>query len=342
MEGLGAMSTYQNIIPSFDSNRVQLGKVLPLDTPFTVILDSSEACNFRCSYCFRSENDKKAWGYAADNQLMSWEIFEKAVSQIWQFPQNVKQISLSHHGEPLVNRNLPKMVQYIKEQGFDGKVSIHTNGSLLTSEYAEELAEANIDKIVISLQGLDSDAYKRVCEATVDFEELHQNLSYFFQIKKDTQINIKIVDAALKRGEEDKFYQLFSGIADRVFIETVAPIWKEKDFTDLQREDQLVFNKFGKGFSPQKICPVIFHTLVVLPNGDVYPCTQLLSTEKLGNIQDKTLVEMWNSEERRKLLKRQCQFCAPEICTDCGIRQNSIFSEEDMLDDYSADILKKL
>lgn len=337
------MKKYENIKPLFDMNRVQLAEVLPLNTPFTVVLDASEVCNFKCNYCFRSENDIRAWGYAAENKMMSEAIFYSAISQIQSFPDEVRQISLSHHGEPLTNRRLPQMVKYIKGKGIKSRVSIHTNASLLTPQYVEELADSGIDRIIVSLQGLSADKYQSVCGFRIDFGQFYHNLKYFYEIKKgNTQLCIKIIDAALDQGEEDKFYEMFSPIADRVFIEKVTPIWKEKEYSNLTEGGTLSFNKYGMGFTTQKVCPLIFHTIVVLPNGDVYPCTQLLQKEKLGNVQEQTLPEMWNSEMRKEMLRNQCRRCIPELCEDCGIRQNTIFSKEDMLDEYRNEILSRL
>ena len=107
---------YLKIKPSFDSKRVMLGEKYPLDTPFNVILDTSERCQFRCSYCFRSNPDKSTWGYPRNNDLMEWDVFVRAVDQIKLFPEEVKQISLSNHGEPLLNRQLPDMVKYKKNK----------------------------------------------------------------------------------------------------------------------------------------------------------------------------------------------------------------------------------
>lgn len=330
------------ILPSFDSNRSVLGEVLPLNTPFTVILDSSEVCNFKCNYCFRSEKNDSAWGYAIKNNMMGEEIFRLAVSQIQQFPDSVRQISLSHQGEPLANRNLPWMVRFIKEKGIKGRISIHTNGSLLTPSYIRELAESEIDRVIISLQGLSSEKYQSVCGYKICFEEFYDNLKYFYEIKKNTQICIKIMDMALDEGEEETFYEMFSPIADRVFVEKVIHIWKEKDYFNSDKDEKLAFNKYGMGFPAQKVCPLIFHTIVVLPNGDVYPCTQLLQEEKLGNIQEKTLLELWNCEARKEMLRKQCRLDTPEICVDCGIRQNTIYAKEDMIDSYRGKILERL
>ncbi|MBQ8799833.1 MAG: radical SAM protein [Lachnospiraceae bacterium] len=329
------------IKPSFDTNRQVLGHVLPLNIPFTVILDSSEACNFRCSYCFRADSDKSVWGYAKEGKLMDWELFTQAVEQITEFEEPVRAISLSNHGEPLCNRRLPDMVRYIKAKGITSRISIHTNASLLDEAYVCDLADSGIDKVVISLQGMTSEKYQQVCGTSVDMNRLYDMLKLFSEKKKTTMLHIKVADMALEQGEEELFYEKFLPIADRVFVEKIVPIWKGTEFSE-QQAKVMVQNKYGALLPKQQCCPVLFHTIVVTPNGDVYPCTQLLSSNLLGNIKETTLKELWNGEERKELLQKQLELCTPEICEGCYIRDNSIFTEEDLIDAYRGEILERL
>lgn len=328
----------EKIKPSYDTNRKILGKIYPLQTPFNLIIDSSERCNFQCSYCFRSNKSKEIWGYAQSNEIMCWDIFKRVIAQVKDFPEEIRQISISHHGEPLCNPELPRMIRYIKEQGIRSRVSMHTNASLLNEQVIGELAKSQIDKIVVSLQGLSDEKYKEVCKANIDFSMLVYNLKRLYEKKMNTQLYVKIMDTALEHGQEKRFYDIFEPIADRVYIETEVPIWKGTD-KDVKT---VLYNKYGTAFPVQQCCPLIFHTIVVAPNGDVYPCTQVLRKDKLGNIKQDTLFYLWNSPARKELLRKQCLLDNPEICTDCFIRQNSVYSEEDMIDEYREEILERL
>lgn len=328
------------IKPSFDENRHRLGDILPLDTPFNVLIDSSEVCNFRCNYCFRAKADKLAWGYAARNNLMDWEMFVKIVDQIDEFPEMVKQISLSVHGEPLCNRRVPDMAEYIKKKGIKSRISLHTNASLLDEEYAKRLAVAGIDRMVVSLQGMTSKKYEDICGTKIDYDRFYNNLKILSDEKREMQLYIKIADAALEPGEEELFYEKYRPIADRVYVEKVVPIWKDSQKDD--KEKKWNVNKYGGKFAAQHCCPVLFHTMVVTPAGDVYPCTQLLFPRPLGNVKEKSLVELWNSEERRQMLLRQLQEEDMDICHGCYIKENSIFTEEDLIDPYKEKIAERL
>ena len=333
------MEKLAEIKPSFDENRQKLGRVLPLDTPFNILIDSSEACNFKCKYCFRAKEDKTAWGYAAHSGLMEWNLFTRIVDQIMEFPEQVKQISLSVHGEPLCNRNVPKMAEYIKAKGIKSRISLHTNASLLDEKYARELAVSGVDRVVVSLQGMTAQKYQDTCGVLIDYEQFYHNLEVLSRTKNQMQIHVKVVDAALDPGEEELFYEKYRPIADRVYVEKVVPIWKD---TGENTEDaNFSGNKYGGKFPKQHCCPVLFHTMVVTPLGDVYPCTQLLFPHPLGNVKTNTLVNLWNAEERLKMLQEQLEEREMAACQGCYIKENSIFTEEDLIDPYSKEILDR-
>lgn len=335
------MYDLNKIKPSFDENRQKLGKVLPLSTPFNVLIDSSEACNFSCQYCFRADKNEEVWGYAAKKNNMPWNVFTRIVDQILEFPEPVKQISLSGHGEPLCNRKVPDMVRYIKEKGISSRISLHTNASLLDEEYVKDLTDSKIDRIVVSLQGMTEEKYKQVCGASIDYNYFFENLKRLSEIKTNTQLHIKIADVALEAGEEKLFYEKFSPIADRVFVEKIVPIWKDMEMSDAMIKT-MCENKYGAKFPYQNCCPVLFHTLFVTPSGEVYPCTQLLFPESLGNVCSSTLLELWNGEKRKQLLRKQLELQKCEACNGCYIKNNSIFTSEDLIDEYRLEILERL
>lgn len=326
--------------PSYSENRQSLGKILPIDTPLSLVIDISEVCNFKCNYCFRANDDREYWGYAKKNNLMSWDVFIKIIEQIKSFPNEIKSISLSNHGEPLCNNLIVKMIRYIKENNINSNLSIHTNASLLTFDLALELAQSKIDKIVISIQGVNKEKYERVCDYKIDFEQFVSNIKILYENKsKDIKLNIKTVDDALDSKEEElEFYNIFGPICDNIYIEKVVPIWKSSDF----KIENNAVNKYGQIYELQDCCGLTFYTLVVSPDGTIYPCTQLLIPYNLGNIKEITLKDAWEGSVRKEWLIKQLSDVRPEICVNCYIKQNAIFSKLDMIDNYRLEIQKRL
>lgn len=334
-----------NEMPSYDTDRQELGKILPVDTPFVVLLDCSEVCNFKCHYCFRSGKPSEVWGFCKNQEIMSWEIFELARQQLKDFPGKIKKISLSGHGEPLCNRALPKMVRSLKEHSISGKTEIHTNASLLTEEYAYELAKCGIDKIVVSLQGMTSEKYQQVCGVKINYQKFYECLQILYKEKMNTQINIKIVDQALDKGEEKLFYERFSPIADHVFIEKIVPLFKGVDYSSIvENPTNSNYNKYAQKFEFQQCCIQAFYTLLVAPCGDIYPCAQMDAPFCLGNIREISLLEAWNSSQRTDFLRLHLQKGRGIIpqCQNCYIPQNTVKVDKDVIDPYRNEILRRM
>lgn len=329
---------------SYNEKRICLGKNLPLDTPLAILLDVSERCNFRCNYCFRSTEKDWSWGYAAKNNLMGMEIFQQAVGQLSAFPQRIRSIALSGHGEPLCNPELVSMVKYLKSSGAVERIEMHTNASLLTRESARDIAQAGFSRIVVSLQGLDADTYRRVCGAKIDWDEFYSNLRILYENKDpDLWVHIKISEAALNKAcyaaEKDCFCSLFGGIADSIFVEEVTPLWKS-----LRMEASGSVNKYGQDTGEVECCPILFYKMWVAPDGEIYPCTGLPVPMSLGNIKETTLYDAWNGQRRRDFLVDHLRLTRKSnvTCADCFVPVNTVTMEKDRIDSYRSEILKRL
>lgn len=331
----------EKIMPSFPTKRVCLGESLPLETPFTVMADISDVCNFRCNYCFRGMGQKQ--NYYGKNKLMSEETFHQVVNQALEFEGRIKRFSLSHQGEPLAHPQFAEFVAFAKERDVADSVEIHTNGSLLNKELCEKIADSNLDRIIISLQGLNAKKYQEVCGVKIDYEKFYKNLQYLYHIKRDTMICIKIVDAALEEGEEQIFYEKYAPVADRVFVETVIPLWGVKEESEVGSRAKKN-NKFGRGHKWQRTCPLMFYTINVLADGTIFPCTNITPPFVLGNINQVSLKECWEATKRRQFLKAQLEQTRDNhpICRNCYIPQNTIMTEEDMTDGFEEKILERM
>ena len=257
-----------------------------------------------------------------------------------EFPEKIKLIELSGQGEPLCNPRLENMAQTLKQSDIVNQIMMHTNASLLTEERAKKIAHSGFTRIIISLQGLTSQDYKRVCDVEIDWDKFYKNLKVLYENRQEElKIHIKIPDVALNQGDEAKFYSLFENISDTLAIENVVPIWKN---INIDSKDNI--NKYGGSVEDINYCSLLFYKLFVAPNGDVYPCTRLPAPKSLGNIRERSLLDVWNSDERKQFLIEHLQSTrhgyAP--CEGCYIPVNTITSSLDIIDPYKDKILSKL
>jgi organic radical activating enzyme len=175
--------------------------------------------------------------------MMGMDIIESVARQSKEFENKYKLVSFMGHGEPLVNRKLPEMIRKIKAADIAERIDIITNASLLTPEYADELIDAGLDVLRISVQGVTKEAYRKTCNVNIDFKEFVKNIAYFYNNRKQCSIYIKTVDACLEEGEDEIFYDIFSKISQRVYIDKVKSVYDKVSYTDAER-DKIRFKGF--------------------------------------------------------------------------------------------------
>ncbi len=115
----------------------------------------TDKCNYRCVYCMPKEGIE----LKSRDQILSFEriaeITRAAASLgIWK-------IRLTG-GEPLVRREIEKLVEMISRIPGIEEVAMTTNGSLLSREKAEALKRAGLSRVNISLDTLDYEDFEKI------------------------------------------------------------------------------------------------------------------------------------------------------------------------------------
>ncbi|MBU3190802.1 GTP 3',8-cyclase MoaA [Clostridium bowmanii] len=114
----------------------------------------TDRCNLRCIYCMPEEGIKSL----SHDDILRFEDTLKIVKAATTLGINKIRYT---GGEPLVMKNIDKLIyETSKLPGIDD-ISITTNGVLL-SDMAEDLKKAGLNRVNISLDTLDSDKYKRI------------------------------------------------------------------------------------------------------------------------------------------------------------------------------------
>lgn len=320
-----------------DNERIPLYKQVPLKIPFSIGLAVSDFCNFRCVYCKHSQPA------SGNEKMLSWDEFVHIGEEIKQLysrgGQKAKVVSICGTGEPLTNKLLPEMIKYCKDHDLADRIELTTNGSLLTHELSQRLIEAGLTRLLVSVQGINAEEYRKVCGYDIDYEHFVDELRYFYANKKDCSLYIKTVDIALKDGEQDKFYDLFSPIADVVNIESVIDVFDGVDYSNLVVDKNI--SRYGYKCKVQKVCTDIFMRMLIETNGLVGACGCHYPPLYIGNIQKQHLSDIWNGEVHKKYMKMHLSGRRNEIplCADCDTFFKS-GHPADNLDEHADEILK--
>ena len=121
----------------------------------------TDRCNFRCRYCMPRERFGKEHNFLPKSEILSYEEIQKFVLACK--PLGLRKVRITG-GEPLLRKDLPKLVRYISDLGIE--VALTTNGSFLKRE-AARLAEAGLDRVTISLDAVDQELHSRITDSNV-------------------------------------------------------------------------------------------------------------------------------------------------------------------------------
>lgn len=320
-------------------NRTKLEEVIPLTVPFLVFVDPADVCNFQCKFC-PTGNRALIKKINRNSGLMDFDLYKKIIDDLCEFEKPIKVLRLYKDGEPLLNSKFADMVRYAKERGCALQVDTTTNGSLLNHKKNLELIEAGLDRIHISLEGLSEKSYKDFAGYKINFDKFVENIRHFYEHKKNCTVCVKIVGDGLSEEEKDRFFNIFGDIADRIFIEHIAPCWPKFEMHDVVPNQ--VVGIYGQEIREVEVCPYIFYSLSINSDGKFSLCFLDWSRELIvGDAKTESFKNIWNSDilyeyRRMHLLKKRKDH---SICGVCGQLSHCL---PDDIDPFAEILLKRL
>ncbi len=139
--------------------------------PVCLYLEITNRCNLLCTTCPRTFEDLEP---PTD---MSWELFTRIVGQVPDLARAV----LHGVGEPMMVRELPRMVRHLKGRGVH--VLFNTNGTLVDGRRGRELIESGLDELRVSLDAAEPGAFKLV-RGVDAFERIVGNVKAFTALQR--------------------------------------------------------------------------------------------------------------------------------------------------------------
>ena len=143
-----------------------------LPGPIEAYFEVANRCNSKCATCpltFDPQERAHNLGY------------DELVALVAQLP-DLKRAVMHGIGEPLLNRDLPRMIRHLKER--DVYVLFNSNAALLTDARQRALIDCGLDELRVSLDGSTPETYLRV-RGIAAFEQVVDNVAAMVRLKHD-------------------------------------------------------------------------------------------------------------------------------------------------------------
>ncbi len=228
------------IAPPLDPRRyheaAEVAGPLARSPPVCLYLEVTNRCNLLCTTCPRTYAELEP---PAD---MSWALFTRIVDQL----PDISRAVLHGVGEPMLVRELPRMVRYLKDRG--AYVLFNTNGTLLTPGKGRELAEAGLDELRVSLDAADAATYLQVRGKNF-FDRILRNVRAFATMQQREGLERPRLSMWLT-GLRETVEQLpaFVRVAHQAGVKEVylqRLVFFEQESVGLARPDQALFEKMS-------------------------------------------------------------------------------------------------
>lgn len=186
-----------------------------------LVMQVTQNCNLRCSYCPYTENDGS--NRLHDTRNISWQNAKKAIDFLHSHSIDALHINIGFYGgEPLINFSIiRKAMEYAKRlfKGKDISFALTTNAVLLSDEILSYFNENNV-YMTVSLDGpKDIHDYHRKFPhgngSSFDYvaKALEKVSRFYPELKKRTLINM-VVDPSLSLTAYNRLFEELSIVSD--------------------------------------------------------------------------------------------------------------------------------
>ena len=276
--------------------------------PIHLDIEVTNRCNLKCVFC-----DKLPYLSPAQMGDMDIKLYKRIIDEGRE--NHLCSIKLSYRGESLLHTKLSKMVAYAKKQGIID-VYFNTNGMLLTENRSEQLIDVGLDRISVSVDGTDPEAFERERRGA-GFHRIVKNIDRLMELrdkKAASNPKVRVQTVKLPRIDLNEYTRFWKDHCDEV----AAIDYKEGEA--VKRHKGLV--------APDWACPQLWQRMTIEWDGSIMPCNnddyRKLSPGKVGS---KNIRSCWRDPmvENARALHRAGKSHLVEACNGCPWRTTQIF-----------------
>lgn len=325
-------------------DRQELRDSIPLRTPYVIYIDPCDTCNFHCKFCPSGDHEILRNATGRGHGIMDFELYKNIIDGICKFEDKVQVIRLYKDGEPLLNPRFADMVRYAKESGCCEKVDTTTNASLLTPKLSQDIIDAGLDRINISIEGVNEEQYYDFSGYKINYDLFVKNIEFFYEHRKQCEMNIKINGDILTEAQLQHFYNIFGDLTDGIFVEHIIDYWPKFKQEKVQVNENM--GLLGNEIKEVSVCPYVFYEMAINSDGSHSLCrfdwnhSMILGREFGEHVAPK---RVWDStllwEFQSMFLRGERISRAYLLCSKCGLLKQGM--PED-IDEFSELLLDRM
>lgn len=306
--------------------------------PTHVWIEPTNHCNLHCIHCPTGLRVGRKRG------RMEIPLFRRLIGEI---APGANALYLHLGGESLLHPDLPEMVSLASEKHIP--VGLFNNGTMLTEEKGRALIEAGIDWIGFSVDGADALTFEAVRKGA-KFDKVMDNLEAFLRLRNATgrskpytylgmnllpgwdgpeirskigQLRDRLRGRGLDHFEVAGSHDWAGGIdPDTLLGSGGGPAGSAGALASPPGEGGDVPPSARRRARPSR-CPAPWSGMAILWDGTaVACCLDIEGKMPLGDVNDQSVAEVWNSppwqDLRRRLGSRRWEDLPP-LCRDCHV-----------------------
>lgn len=307
-----------------------LGREVVSSFPYLFVFEVTNVCNLKCPFCLTGKG-------ISGGRSVRHMGFDEAKEIIDQVGDYIYLMQLYTWGEPLLNRDIHKIVKYAKEKNI--YVMLSTNATMLNEVNCRRLVESGIDYVMVAVDGFSDETYKKY-RVGGDYYKVIKNVETLLDVKREMASTTPFVEwqfIVFKHNEhevkaaERRAYEMgvnkFTPLPAYVEDESWLPVGSEYKV---------------ELFNPERLmnCDRPWTHLNVRADGGVASCCyEFEKKDDFGNLAENNFRQIWNNSKftlSRKLIYQKRKGLEMKktdlICYGClsgGVRPSYIESPTD-------------
>jgi radical SAM protein with 4Fe4S-binding SPASM domain len=287
--------------------------------PYWLTIDPTNICNLRCVFCPTGQGRG-----ARPSAVLSYNDFKRIINTLGPY---LIHIDFCNWGEPLLNKDISRMIAYARKFAVTTKVDTNLNVRL-DERLAGELVRSGLERMNISLDGASQATYEKY-RRDGNFQMVVDNMRLLTETKKRLHVTTphlhwQFLVFRHNEHEIDTARRMYREIgADSIGF--TAPFCSPEWVSTIDEYNNYLVKDDGVQFKKADgVCGWLWDGIAINANGSVSPCCSVEDQkDDFGNFFDKPFWMLWNSKHYRVARAYVGDSGAPlqqNVCTRCDHR----------------------